>query len=139
MDPATVGQGAADAGEQVGGGAVGDLREHALGRGGRVAGRGLELGQGAVDGVALVEPRHLAQRPQPDDEGDRLVDPEPQRTGDGVGVADEDPAALPVGLDELVGHLAVAAEEEQPQVGLELLGADPEVGRRPGRGRCPAG
>ena len=53
--------------------------------------------------------------------------PEPQRAGDGVGVADEHPALLPVGLDQLVGHLAVAAEEEQVEVGLELLDADPEV------------
>ena len=119
--------------------AVGDLGAHPARRGGGRTGGVLELGQGTVDGVAVAQAGHLAQRAQPHHEGHRLVDAEAQRAGDRVGVADEDPALLPVGLDELVGHLAVAAEEEQVEVGLELLDADAEVVGGLPAGRCPAG
>ena len=128
MQPAPALERPAGVGEQLGLHALvdGDVDP---GRGGSAGTGGpLELGQRSLDGVALADARHRGEGAQPDHEGQRLVDAEAQGTGDGVGVGHEDPAALPLGVDELVGHLAVAAHEQQLEVVLELSLADAEPG-----------
>ena len=88
----------------------------------------LELGEGAVDRVALPQARDGGQRAQPDDQGQRLVDTQAQWPVDRVGVAEVDPAALPLGLDQVVGHVpGRAADEQQLEVGLHLRRRDAEL------------
>ena len=58
----------------------------------------------------------------------RPVQGETQRTGDGVGVADVDPAILPIGLDEVVRQVPRGAtDEQQRQVGLQLFAGHAEL------------
>ena len=94
-----------------------------------------EVRQRPDDALGSRQAGTRAQGPQPHHEGERLVDGEAQRSGNRVGVANEDPAVLPVGLDEVVGQVTGrAAQEEQREVGLELVGAHPELLGRALRG-----
>ena len=104
----------------------------------RVARRGGELREGGVERDPVVQAGHLGQRPEPGEQGHGLVDGQPQRPGDRVGVRQVDLARLPVGLDEVVGQVARgAADEQQLEVGDELGLGDRRSAGRPRRGSTP--
>ncbi len=126
VHPAATGQRPPDVGQRA---LDLDLHPHlGAGRAG-LAGRGLELEQGALQGVPVVQPRDVGQRAEPDQQGQRLVDAEPQRPGDRVGVAEVDAAVVPVDLDQVVRQVARRpADEEQLEVLDQLRLGDPELG-----------
>ncbi len=125
--PAPV-HGVAHAGQQGGVEVVVEGDAHHAGCLAGVAGGGRELRQRAVEGHAVARSRRLGEGAQPHQEGDRLVEREAQRPGDGVGVADEDLAALPLGLDQVAREPAgQTAEEQQLEVGDQLVLGETEV------------
>ena len=69
----------------------------------------------------------LGEHAQRDQQRAGLVDAQPQRPGDGLGVVDEDLAAVPGHVDQVAGGVAgQPAHPHQLQVVDELLLAQPE-------------
>ena len=105
-----------------------------------LAGRGLQLGDGPLQRIAVVQPGDVGEGAEPDEQRERLVDAQPERPGDRVGVGEVDVAVVPVDVDEVVGQVpGRAAHEEQLEVLDQLALGDAELrgGRR--RAGCPAG
>ena len=125
MHPAALGQGPPDLGERP----LGLHLDPHLGADCRgVTGGRLQLEQRALQRVPVVQAGHVGERPQADEQGQRLVDAEPQRPGDGVGVAEVDVAVVPVDLDQVVRQVAGRAAHEQQLQVLDQLGlGDPEL------------
>ena len=81
-----------------------------------------------------MQPGDVGEGAQADQQCERLVDAEPQRPGDRARVVEVDVAVAPLGLDQVVGHVARrAADEEQLEVLDQLLLGDPELRRGGGQ------
>ena len=121
-----------DAGEAAALGLAARHRDRDPGLG--LAGQLAQLGQQGVDRPGGAVAGQLPHRLQRHHEARDLVQREPHRPGQVVGVAEPDPALradrVHVDLDEVARQAAgQPAVPEHLQVGDHLLGADPEVGR----------
>ena len=105
--------------------------------GGRgVTGGGLELLQGAVDGIALARSRDFSQRTQCQHQRKRLVGRQPQRSGEVIGVAQMNDALtvhrIHVDVDQVAGVSPGMPHPQHAEVLAQCLEGDAERGRHVG-------